>query len=832
MQVSNYASQQVHDTQDKVFEIAEAIRKLESDLDRYRVEDRRIYQVSKDQLLEAVQRCVSLNEQHIGDLRTAILEQGTKPKEESIKAGSSSSQAVLTAAVHFTGAADPTWIFDQFLQALRFNRIVSRYNNIGDAHDQTFDWIFKDLPVSDTLANIKTTLRKWLESDSRIYWLYGKPGSGKSTLMKYLCDNIETKERLQVWSGGNRVIMAQFYFWNSGDTLQKSQEGLLRSITFEILSQCPDLIPLACDTVDGFTHFDRDNNFWPSDTLLNLFTAVVNTRRVNLCLFIDGLDEFLDRTRTHQDLLKTLATLSSLPCIKMCVSSRPWTVFHDEFGAGAHLKLEDVTHDDIEQYVSDKFNEHSQFQTLMSRDPGYTRLVSEVVDRAQGVFLWVYLVVRTLLEGLTYHDSLSTLQCRLETFPPDLESFFQVLIDSVSPVYHRQMSRYFAIATTAGNPQAAMMYSFLDEVEDNAMFAMTLEHKAMDYGEILHRKDQLRRRLDGRSRGLLELEISELDSAIDGFFTCKVNFLHRTLRDFLFDYYGIHETFKQRLGEENPALTACYAILAQMKTAPFDYDDEASVYLVLVGKEQQMLTYIHDMFFFASVCLTAPNSEIELLNVLMEAEDIFHASADQYGWQKQETTFLGLASAIGFFPYVKRKLKTISQLPEAERTYVLSYDEALHLALRPTVEQPPKTAYAQRAQKEHLGATNRGFCRCISALLQAGANPNGTVRRALDPRNREGAWISYVFGLEAVAVSDRDAEYNIIDLLLSHGAYWDDSLNGKTVEMKLLEILGQELTVKLRDKFGSRTLRDDNVGEVSEKPKDKWHRTCDKCCLM
>jgi ABC-type thiamine transport system ATPase subunit len=51
----------------------------------------------------------------------------------------------------------------------------NREERILEAHEKTFRWIFKDSPF-----------KHWLESKtgSNLFWISGKAGSGKSTLMK------------------------------------------------------------------------------------------------------------------------------------------------------------------------------------------------------------------------------------------------------------------------------------------------------------------------------------------------------------------------------------------------------------------------------------------------------------------------------------------------------------------------------------------------------------------------------------------------------------------------------------------------------------------------
>lgn len=90
-----------------------------------------------------------------------------------------------------------------------------------------------------------------------------------------------------------------------------------------------------------------------------------------------------------------------------------------------------------------------------------------VVDRSQGVFLRVHLVVRDLLEGLTYNDSTKNLQSRLESFPADLEDFFQHMIDAIPKVYLPRASRMFRIATSADRPIYLIFYSLLEDIEDD-----------------------------------------------------------------------------------------------------------------------------------------------------------------------------------------------------------------------------------------------------------------------------------------------------------------------------------------------------------------------------
>jgi hypothetical protein len=51
-------------------------------------------------------------------------------------------------------------------------------------------------------------------------------------------------------------------------------------------------------------------------------------------------------------------------------------------------------------------------------------LIKDVTLKASGVFLWVRLAVKSLLDGLRDGDTVEDLQARLLLIPPDLDRLF------------------------------------------------------------------------------------------------------------------------------------------------------------------------------------------------------------------------------------------------------------------------------------------------------------------------------------------------------------------------------------------------------------------------
>lgn len=242
----------------------------------------------------------------------------------------------------------------------------------------------------------------------------GKAGSGKSTLMKFLVNHPLIEQHLESWAAGKTIVVAKYFFWNAGNDLQKSQEGLLRSLLFAILRRCPSMISSLSSELPSDLE-DAGLDIWNVKSLLKLFDSLSQQAEptTKFCFFIDGLDEY---EGDSMDLIKALRALSKLKMVKLCVSSRPWHVFKDEYVRPNYrmLKLEDLTRDDIALYVRDVLEEHERFDALQQRDHRYQELVRQIVKKAEGVFLWVSLVVQSLLRGLTSSDRMSDLQRRIE----------------------------------------------------------------------------------------------------------------------------------------------------------------------------------------------------------------------------------------------------------------------------------------------------------------------------------------------------------------------------------------------------------------------------------
>ncbi|KAI6803112.1 hypothetical protein KC332_g646 [Hortaea werneckii] len=354
---------------------------------------------------------------------------------------------------------------DAILQSLLFPQFCDRKKAITEAHAHTFEWIF---------GEGSTGFKNWLCEEDGIFWISGKAGSGKSTLTKFLARHPMTETLLKQWTGDNRLVIASFYFWSTGHPLEKTQEGLLRSLLFQLLQECHDLIPSVCATrwkqrlnPSGFQHP------WECSELVATINAVLAhpDLSVRFCLFIDGMDEYQD---DQGKLVQDFIGFSKHSSVKICASSRPRNVFEKSFGTkpSQYLTLEKFTEDDIDRFINDTLIRDDRFTKLGLPEATADELTSELRKRADGVFLWVSLVVRSLLRGVDDGDDMGTLRKRLKETPSDLDDLFRRMLFGPDNVYKKAAARALQLACHADKPLDPILFCFLQQDLDDPSFAL------------------------------------------------------------------------------------------------------------------------------------------------------------------------------------------------------------------------------------------------------------------------------------------------------------------------------------------------------------------------
>jgi hypothetical protein len=216
------------------------------------------------------------------------------------------------------------------------------------------------------------------------------------------------------------------------------------------------------------------------------------------------------------------------PDIKTCVSSRDWSVFDDAFRQRPRLRLEDITHEDIRQYVASRFVECPAYRERRLEMPDEIEtLMANLTMKASGVFLWVQLVTDSLLKGLESGLRIEELQERLDAVPMALEDLFWKILTDVQKEHRIHMSQLLQIMRCESDPLSLLDFFYADDLSPDIV-SKTL-YGVPDPDQAEARALTMQRRLKACCKGLLQAEQrrgSPLASA-------SVTYLHRTVRDYL-----------------------------------------------------------------------------------------------------------------------------------------------------------------------------------------------------------------------------------------------------------------------------------------------------------
>jgi hypothetical protein len=340
------------------------------------------------------------------------------------------------------------------LKSLRFAESSAREENIAAAHEHTLDWALcntdmQDMSESEDLKKERTIIYSWLNNAEPLLWIHGKPACGKSTLMKYVLRDPRTRGYLHKWAQGRKLVVAGFFFYELGtSTLQKSQEGLFASILYGILRPHKKLLPSLFAPFRNSRHGRTKEFTWTLTELIGLFEALLSSSAedIRICLFIDGLDEYLPRDLStnceeqvewtspstilprmvnegHREIVQMIKDMAQSSSLKLCVASRPLDVFAAAFTHCKQVKLSNLTRNDIRNYVIHRLKvaASNQMALLMERLPhSMSTLSREIVTKADGVFLWVKLVLDHLSYLAECGERFEHLMTELNKLPEEL----------------------------------------------------------------------------------------------------------------------------------------------------------------------------------------------------------------------------------------------------------------------------------------------------------------------------------------------------------------------------------------------------------------------------
>jgi hypothetical protein len=250
------------------------------------------------------------------------------------------------------------------------------------------------------LNKIMDWVRKKIDTDTFIMWLYGAAGAGKTSIAQTIAELCEE----------HKLLLASFFFFRA-NSLRSNSRQLVATIAYQIAVVIPGVRPFMEAAIDNDPHL-------LSRSLITQFTALIVNPLEQLfetsveeytdlpyLIIIDGLDECMDGTQVHiLDMIFTICKRSKFP-FSFLVASRPELEISAAMGNGrireglTRLPLDaDITsHNDIRRFLQDTFDEirltHPIRLDLPSSWPS-SEDIDTVVYKSSGQFIYASTVVK------------------------------------------------------------------------------------------------------------------------------------------------------------------------------------------------------------------------------------------------------------------------------------------------------------------------------------------------------------------------------------------------------------------------------------------------------
>jgi len=299
---------------------------------------------------------------------------------------------------------------------------------------------------------LKESIEKWrnaADCASRLFWIIGAPGVGKSAFAAHLAHY-----------GKNKVIAVQFCEYDKPD--HRNAHRIVRTLAFQIATRLPDYRKLLL-TLKEINKQDQKNPDELFDYLLaDPLHHTIDGGRERYLIMIDALDEAVEAGRNP--LVEMLArNVQRLPnWIGIIVTSRPEQSVIEPLQGLNPFVLDTATESncaDIRYYL------RRELALPLQNRPDADRLVEQILVKSEGVFLYIECFCDDIQRG---HISLD----RPEQFPQGLGGIFFQYFQRQFPdleKFRRDIRPALGAILAAGEPLPVKIFQSLFNWQDEEL---------------------------------------------------------------------------------------------------------------------------------------------------------------------------------------------------------------------------------------------------------------------------------------------------------------------------------------------------------------------------
>ncbi|MCJ1313277.1 hypothetical protein MMC25_006954, partial [Agyrium rufum] len=395
------------------------------------------------------------------------------------------------------------------LQSLHFPEMDLRRKEISKPATSTCAWL-----------SHHPTYLKWFKQHCGMLWVKGKPGAGKSTVLKHALSLAKEQE-------AEKSVIASFFFHGRGAEIQKSPLGLYRTLLHQILQQIPSLLTKLttlflkkCQTEgrhgEKWKWEERDLQDFCEAEIMNV------ARHCTIRIYVDALDECGEKTAT--DLVDFFDRITYMPGsskashnLGICFSCRHYPLIALE--NGLEVCVEDENSQDIEAFLN--YSLGTRIRSMASIET----IGHDILQKSQGSFQWAVLVVRQVFDLHRKGKNLMFIRRRIQQIPPDLDELYEDLLQGIDEEERPQSLHLMQWICFALWPPSLGMLRFALTIDADSTYSSIQQcHESEDFAE---NDDQMEKKIIHLSRGLAEVKVHEGGRV--------AQFIHQSVNDFFIE---------------------------------------------------------------------------------------------------------------------------------------------------------------------------------------------------------------------------------------------------------------------------------------------------------
>ncbi|KAI9666578.1 MAG: hypothetical protein M1821_004514 [Bathelium mastoideum] len=393
------------------------------------------------------------------------------------------------------------------LKSLWFSEMAMREHAIDSETPGTCVWL-------DGHENFKA----WLRQRQGLLWIQGNPGAGKSTLMRHALYAQRQHE-----SSKNMIVLGFFFHARAGSTsIQNSVLGFYRSLLHQLLSKAPTLLT---DFMTKFKNILQSTNgstldWAPYQNELRNFLRDSMPRyseSKSIQIFVDALDESGEKisrelVQYFDRLVKD--TTQQNGSLAICFSYRHFPIINPK--DCLTICVENENRQDLATHIQDR----------LENRPEALRLKEKILEKAQGLFQWVDLVVQMIAE-MDDEGDYGQMETRLKGIPEGLGPLYDTILDKLVSKEPQRATRLLRWICFAFRPLKMSEMRWAIMIDGDCQFSSL---KQLAQHRLFAKTDeQLRKQIRTLSGGLAEVAEERETEDQSGI----IQFIHLSVQDYL-----------------------------------------------------------------------------------------------------------------------------------------------------------------------------------------------------------------------------------------------------------------------------------------------------------